>query len=68
VLGKLANEANAIPVVAVVVIHVRFVLVEVHVPSVVVVVSRRRPVVAVVSNVVDVRTVAVTRSRQEHCA
>ena len=53
------------PVVAVVVVRVRFVRIEVEFVRVVRVVRRSRPIVAVVLHIVHIRPVAVTRSRQE---
>lgn len=53
------------PVAAIVVVHVRFVRVEVEVVRVVAIVLSGRPIVAVVLHVVDISTVAVPRSWQE---
>ena len=61
------DKADRLTVVAVVVVvGVDVVRVEVQVPRVVRAVGRRRPIVAVVANIVDIRTVAVTGSGKEH--
>ena len=51
-------------VVAIVVVHVRFVRVEVEVVRVVAIVLSGRPIVAVVLHIVHIRAVAVARRRQ----
>lgn len=56
---QMLDKTHSLTVVAVVVVHVRFVRVEVEVPRVVLVVRRSRPIVAVVAYVVHIRTVAV---------
>ena len=60
----LTYQPHTIAVVAVVVVRVHVPIVEVQVVRVVVPVRRRRPVVAVVADVVHIRTVAVARSRK----
>ena len=62
-----AHRTNRKPIVTVVVVPVDVLLVEVQVASVVLVllVERRRPVVAVVALIVDIRTVAVASGREK---
>lgn len=64
-MDKVLDQANRLTVVAVVVVHVRFVRVEVQIVRVVLVVRSGRPIVAVVTDIVHFRAVAVARSRQE---
>lgn len=65
VLGR-ANEADGLTVVTVVgVVSVEVAIVEVHVPRVVAIVVRSRPVVAVAAHIVDRSPVAVASGRQE---
>lgn len=63
-----ANRTHWEPIVAVVVVvPVGVLLIEVQVASVVLVllVERRRPIVAVVAHIVDIRTVAVSSGREK---
>ena len=53
-------------VVSVVVVGIEIVIVEVHVPRVVAIVVRCRPVVAVGTDIVDRSPIPVARGRQEH--
>ena len=59
-----ANRADRLTVVAIVVVPVHVVRIEVEVPRVVrvVLVERRRPIVAVVADIVKIRVVAIARS------
>ena len=59
-----ANRADGLTVVAIVVVPVHVVRIEVEVPRVVrvVLVERRRPIVAVVAGIVEIRVVAIARS------
>ena len=62
-----ANQTHRLTVVAVVVVvGVEVAVVEVHVPRIVGIVVRRRPVVAVGTDIVDRSPVPVAGSRQEH--
>ena len=58
------NKTHGLSVVAIVVVHVRFVRVEVEVVRVVAIVLSGRPIVAVVLHVVHIRAVAVACGRQ----
>ena len=59
-----ADRADRLTVVAIVVVPVHVVRIEVEVPRVVrvVLVERRRPIVAVVADIVEIRVVAIARS------
>ena len=59
-----ANRTDGLTVVAIVVVPVHVVRIEVEVPRVVrvVLVERRRPIVAVVADIVEIRVVAIARS------
>ena len=64
-VGNILNGAYREPVVAIVVVRrVEIVAVEVHVVRVVLIVGRGRPIVAVVTHIVDIRAVAVARRRR----
>ena len=61
-----ADQAHGEPVVTVVpIVGVEVAVVEVHVPCVVAIVVRGRPVVAVAAHIVDRSPIAVACSRQE---
>lgn len=68
--GRVLNgthQTHRLAVVAVVVVvSVEVRIVEVHVPRVVAIVVRRRPVVAVGTDIVHRSPIPVTRGRQEH--
>ena len=63
-----ANRTDRLTVVAIVVVPVHAVRTEVEVPRVVRVVlaERRRPTVAVVADIVEIRTVAIARSGKKN--